>query len=440
MNTSTAKPQAESDIGRQMYEMMRDLYPICRSITGNGLRQTLRRVAAEIPLSIHEVPSGTAVFDWTVPREWNIRDAYIKNARGERIVDFARSNLHVVNYSVPVRKKISREELLPHLHSLPDRPDWIPYRTSYYNENWGFCVTQRQMQQLTDPEYDICIDASLENGSLSYGEFTLPGESDETVLLTCHCCHPSLCNDNLSGIAVATWLAKFLGSQPRRHSYRILFIPGTIGSITWLARNEAVVPKIRHGLVLSGVGDAGTVTYKRSRAANAVIDRAMEQVLRHRGQSYTMFNFSPYGYDERQFNSPGFQLPVGRLSRTPHGEYPQYHTSADNLDFVRPEALADSYDICLAVLRILERNAIYQNLQPKCEPQLGKRGLYRAMGGYGNARDIELAMLWVLNYSDGLHALLDIAEISGMPFDALADAAQLLADNRLLEPLPQPQG
>ena len=440
MNTSTAKPQAESDIGRQMYEMMRDLYPICRSITGNGLRQTLRRVAAEIPLSIHEVPSGTAVFDWTVPREWNIRDAYIKNARGERIVDFARSNLHVVNYSVPVRKKISREELLPHLHSLPDRPDWIPYRTSYYNENWGFCVTQRQMQQLTDPEYDICIDASLENGSLSYGEFTLPGESDETVLLTCHCCHPSLCNDNLSGIAVATWLAKFLGSQPRRHSYRILFIPGTIGSITWLARNEAVVPKIRHGLVLSGVGDAGTVTYKRSRAANAVIDRAMEQVLRHRGQSYTMFNFSPYGYDERQFNSPGFQLPVGRLSRTPHGEYPQYHTSADNLDFVRPEALADSYDICLAVLRILERNATYRNLQPKCEPQLGKRGLYRAMGGYSNARDIELAMLWVLNYSDGLHALLDIAEISGMPFDALADAAQLLADNRLLEPLPQPQG
>ena len=418
-----------------MYALVADLYPICRSITGNGLRETLSRVAGEIRIVVHEVPSGTPVFDWTVPKEWNIRDAYIKNSRGERVVDFAQSNLHVVNYSVPVHKTVSRQELLAHVHTLPDHPDWIPYRTSYYTENWGFCLKHAQLQQLNEPEYEVCIDSSLENGHLSYGEACLPGESAETVILTCHCCHPSLCNDNLSGIALATWLMKFLAAEKRRYSYRVLFIPGTIGSITWLARNEALAPQIKHGLVLACVGDAGTITYKRSRAGNAVIDRAVENVLRHSGEKYAMVDFSPYGYDERQFNSPGFDLHVGRFSRTPHGEYPQYHTSADNLELVRPEALADSYRKCLAILRVLEGNRTYRNLLPKCEPQLGKRGLYREMGGYSNARDIEMAMLWVLNLSDGTNSFLDIAERARMTFDSIHDAAKLLAEHGLLERL-----
>jgi len=289
------------------------------------------------------------------------------------------------------------------------------------------------LQQLNDPEYEVCIDSSLENGHLSYGEASVPGESAETVIVTCHCCHPSLANDNLSGIALATWLAKYLATERRHYSYRVLFIPGTIGSITWLARNEGLTPSIKHGLVLACVGDAGTITYKRSRAGTAVIDRAVETVLRHSGEKYTMVDFSPYGYDERQFNSPGFDLHVGRFSRTPHGEYPQYHTSADNLDWVRPEALADSYRKCLAILRVLENYRTCRNLLPKCEPQLGKRGLYRDMGGYSNARDIEMAMLWALNLSDGSNSFLDIAERAKMPFDLIHDAARLLAAHGLLE-------
>lgn len=435
MTSPSTQLRPQSDAGHGMYALIRDLYPICRSITGDGLRATLQRVAAEIPITIHEVPSGTQVFDWTVPKEWNIHDAFIKNSKGERVVDFACSNLHVVNYSVPVRGKVSREELLRHIHTLPEHPDWIPYRTSYYNENWGFCVTERQRQQLTEPEYEVCIDSTLENGSLSYGEACLPGAGDETVVLTCHCCHPSLGNDNLSGIALAVWLTRFLASEQRRYSYRVLFIPGTIGSITWLAKNEALVPQIRHGLVLACVGDAGAITYKRSRAGSAVIDRAVEHVLRQKGEKYRVVDFSPYGYDERQFNSPGFQLPVGRFSRTPHGEYPEYHTSADNLELVRPEALQDSYETCLAILRVLEQDRVYRNLQPKCEPQLGKRGLYRAMGGYSNARDLEMAMLWVLNYSDGSQSLLQIAERANMRFESIADAAGMLLENSLLQAL-----
>jgi aminopeptidase-like protein len=223
-----------------MYALISDLYPICRSITGNGLRETLRRIASAVPIIIHEVSTGTQVFDWTVPKEWNIRDAYIKNARGERVVDFAQSNLHVVNYSVPLYKKVSRHELLEHVHTLPEHPDWIPYRTSYYNESWGFCLKHSQLQQLTEPEYEVCIDASLESGHLTYGEGHLPGETSDTILLTCHCCHPSLCNDNLSGVALATWLLKHLASEKRRYSYRVLFIPGTIGSITWLAMRPSL--------------------------------------------------------------------------------------------------------------------------------------------------------------------------------------------------------
>ncbi len=436
--TTAIKGRLDSDgVAREMYRCIEDLYPLCRSITGDGVRETLRRLRAHIPLEIHEVPSGTRVFDWTVPNEWNIADAYVRTPDGERVIDFRRSNLHVVNYSVPVHKRMSLGELKGHLFTLPDHPDWIPYRTSYYSETWGFCLSHRQFLELQDHEYEVCIDASLEPGHLTYGEYYLPGHTPEEVLLSCHVCHPSLCNDNLSGIAVATFLAKHLGTISRRYSYRFLFIPGTIGSITWLALNESRTAGIRHGLVLACVGDAGHLTYKRSRRSNAEIDRAVTHVLRHRAADYEVLDFSPYGYDERQFCSPGFDLPVGCFMRTPYGCFPEYHTSADDLSLISPSRLVDSFATCLEVLDVLEQNRTYLNQNAKCEPQLGKRGLYRAMGGYAQAGVSELATLWVLNLSDGRHTLLDIAERSGCAFDGISRAAHALVEHGLLRELPE---
>ena len=422
----------EEALGRQLYDCVTDLYPICRSITGEGVRETLRRLQRIVPLIVHEVPSGTEVFDWTVPPEWNIRDAYVKNSRGERVVDFRRCNLHVVNYSVPVHRRMSLEELRPHLFTLPERVDWIPYRTSYYTESWGFCLSQRQLEAMEDDEYEVCIDSSLKAGSLTYGECYVPGESTEEVLISCHVCHPSLANDNLSGVAIAAHLGQLLSRLPLRYSYRLLFIPGCIGSITWLSRNEPLVPQIRHGLVLACLGDAGRLTYKKSRRGGAAIDRAALHVLRQMGD-HEILEFSPYGYDERQFCSPGFDLPVGRLSRTPHGRFPEYHTSADDLAFVSPSQLTASLVTCLAILDVVETNRTYLNQNPKCEPQLGKRGLYHAMGGLTYSPANEEAMLWMLNLSDGQHSLLDIAERSGCAFGVLRNAAAILCESGLLK-------
>jgi len=367
--------------GGEMHKFIAALYPICRSITGNGVRTTLEQIKRYIPLTVHEVPSGTKVFDWTVPKEWNITDAYIKNADGKKIVDFHRCNLHVVNYSVPVKKKLSLAELQSHLFTLPAHPQWVPYRTSYYSENWGFCLSHEQFLQLSDGEYEVCIDTSLEDGSLTYGEYLIRGETSDEILISCHICHPSLCNDNLSGIAVSTMLAKMLSQGTHRYSYRFLFVPGTIGAITWLWANEPQVTSIKHGFVLAGVGDRGPLTYKRSRQGTAEIDRVFAHVLSRSENKYEIVEFSPYGYDERQFCSPGFNLPVGCVMRTPFGHYPEYHTSADNLSFIHPQALADSLTTCLEVCSVLESNRTYVNLNPKCEPQLGKRGLYRSVGG-----------------------------------------------------------
>ncbi len=420
--------------GEEMYRLIEELYPICRSITGDGLRATLRRIQREIPLAIREVPSGTQVFDWTVPREWNIRDAYVKNSAGERVIDFHRSNLQVVNYSVPVRRSMSLRELREHLHTLPDRPEWIPYRTSYYKESWGFCLSQRQLDTLPEGEYEVVIDSSLENGHLSYGEYLLAGESADEILISCHSCHPSLCNDNLSGIAVAVNLARELAERPHhRYSYRFLFVPGTIGAITWLSQNEAGISRIKHGLVLAGVGDPGKFSYKKSRRGTAEIDRVAAHVLEKSAHPFEIAEFSPYGYDERQYCSPGINLAVGRFSRSPYGTFPEYHTSADNLDFVRPTALEESLAICRKIFGVLENNKIYQNLNPKCEPQLGKRGLYRAIGGQADTGAREMAMLWVLNLSDGGHSLLDIAERSGLDFDAIEFGARTLREHGLLK-------
>jgi aminopeptidase-like protein len=427
-------PQTTADpvAGAWMHRVIAELYPICRSITGDGFRATLQRIAKHIPLAVHEVPSGTQVYDWTVPREWNISDAWVKNAHGEKVIDFKKSNLHIVNYSVPIHRKMRLAELKGHLHSLPDQPDWIPYRTSYYQENWGFCLPHRQLQNLEDGEYEVCIASRLENGSLTYGECFIPGKRTDEVLLSCHACHPSLCNDNLSGIALLTYLARLLTDASLEYSYRFLFIPGTIGSITWLARNEDKATRIRHGLVVACVGDPGKFHYKRSRRGDAEIDRAVLEVLRHRPEGFEAIDFSPYGYDERQYCSPGFNLAVGSLTRTPHGRFPQYHTSADNLDLVRPEALAGSLTAYLSVLEILETNKRYMNLNPKCEPQLGRRGLYRALGGLAEAGERELAMLWVLNLSDGANSLLDIARRAALPFELIQQAAEALMAHGLL--------
>ncbi|HEY6784913.1 MAG TPA: DUF4910 domain-containing protein [Gemmatimonadales bacterium] len=417
-----------------MHALATDLYPLCRSITGEGLRETLRRLQKHVPLEIHEVKSGTQVLDWTVPKEWNIRDAYVADAKGTRVIDFKRSSLHVLNYSTPIRKKMPLAELRPHLFTLPDHPDWVPYRTSYYSEAWGFCAAHRVVEALPDGEYEVVIDSTLAPGALSYGELVIPGETTDEVLLSCHSCHPSLANDNLSGIAVAVALAKQLAAQSRRRfTYRFLFIPGTIGSITWLAAHEDVVPRIKHGLVLSCVGDAGGFTYKRSRRGDAPIDRAVAHVLRHTGTSHTITDFVPYGYDERQYCSPGFNLAVGCFMRTPNGKYPEYHTSADNLTLVKPDALEGSLAAVSTVFAVLEGDGRFRNLSPKGEPQLGKRGLYGATGGAAHLPGFELALLWVLNYSDGSNSLLDIAERAGMPFTQIRAAADALLAKGLLE-------
>ena len=412
----------ERTLSERMHALVTRLYPICRSITGEGVRESLRVLGEMIPLTVHEVPSGTHVLDWTVPLEWNIRDAYVANERGERIIDFRRHNLHVMQYSTPVRARMSLEELRPRLHSLPDRPDAIPYRTSYYKEAWGFCVSDRQLQAMEPGEYEVVIDSSLTEGSLTYGELFIPGETADEVLFHAHICHPSLANDNLSGLVVAAYLADEIRRTARRYSYRFVFLPGTIGPITWLALNEDRTSRIRHGLVLTGIGDPGAFTYKRSRRGAAPIDRALQHLLKWTMPEGRVCDFEPYGYDERQYCSPGFNLPVGCLMRTPHGTYPEYHTSDDNPDFVRAEKLEDALNLLTGLVHLLERDRRCVNLSPKGEPQLGKRGLYRSTGG--SAVDgRHLALLWVLSFADGSCTLFDIAERASLPFSLLEEAA-----------------
>ncbi|HZA82747.1 MAG TPA: DUF4910 domain-containing protein, partial [Actinomycetes bacterium] len=418
-------------VGEELYKLVAELYPICRSITGDGVRRTLEVVDREIGLEVHEVPTGTPVLDWTVPREWNVRDAWVADAAGERVIDFQASNLHLLGYSVPVRATLPLAELRRHLFTLPEHPDWVPWRTSYYAERWGFCASQRLVDSLPDGDYEVCVDTTLADGYLTYGEHLVEGETDDEVLISCHVCHPSLANDNLSWIAVASRLARLLGQTRPRYSYRFLFAPGTIGSITWLARNEDRLDRVRHGLVLACVGDPGGFTYKRSRRGDAEIDQAVAHVLGRR-PGHRVVDFSPYGYDERQYCSPGFDLPVGCLSRTPYAQYPEYHTSADDLDLVGPSQLQESLEVCWEVTQVLEGNRCFRNLRPKGEPQLGRRGLYGQIGGRSDAEERQLAMLWVLNLSDGRHSLLDVAERAGLPFPMVADVAGALEEAGLL--------
>jgi len=431
------KTKKSSVSGDELYQLIKRLFPICRSITGNGVRESLAIMQEYVPLQINEVASGTNVFDWTVPKEWNIRDAYIKKINGEKLIDFNESNLHVLNYSVPVNGKYSMKDLATHLFSIPDQPEWIPYRTSYYEEKWGFCLTHSLLQSMQDEEYDVCIDSTLEPGSLTYGEYYLPGQTEEECLFTCHICHPSLCNDNLSGISVALFLAKILSERKNRLSYRFLFIPGTIGAITWLSLNENKWSNIKAGLVASLLGDPASFTYKKTRDGNELIDKTVIHFLKCSGSAYRVIDFFPYGYDERQFNSPGIKLPVGSLTRSQYGQYPEYHTSADNLDLVKPEKLEESLLAFLSIADILDNNITYINQYPKGEPQLGKHGLYQKIGGI-DEKDKELrrmAMLWCLNLSDGNNSLLEIADRASIPFDMIKQVAAILEETGLLKAL-----
>jgi aminopeptidase-like protein len=421
-----------TDIGEVLHAHVAALFPLCRSITGAGLRATLRYIGEHIPLRVREVPTGTRVLDWEVPPEWSVRGATLRTLDGRTLVDFRRNNLHLLQYSTPVDRIVPLDELQAHLFSLPEQPGLIPYRTSYYARNWGFCLSDQDRRALTDKAYRVHIDTSLEPGSLTYGECFLPGQSAREVLISAHCCHPSLANDNLSSIAVAIELARTLAGRSRRLGYRFLFAPGTIGAISWLHFNRDAPERIAHGLVLTCLGDPAPPSYKRSRKGTAAIDRYAGYVLRESGNGDRISPFSPTGYDERQFCSPGFDLPMGCLMRSPGGSFPQYHTSDDTPSFVTGAALADSLSVARRILDLVECDGTFRNTSPYGEPQLGRRGLYDGERAAGLDR---MAVLWVLSLSDGAHSLLDIAEHAALPFQAVAAAATALREVGLLAPV-----
>jgi len=427
-----AAPDAAEALAARALVLAADIYPICRSITGDGVRETLRRLATQTPLDVFEVPTGTPVFDWEIPPEWNVREAWVRDAQGRKVLDFGRHALHLMSYSVPVRTRMSLEELRPHLHTLPDHPDRIPYRTSYWRENWGFCLAHDELDRWPEGEYEVCIDATLAPGSLTYAECLVKGKSEREVLIYTHTCHPALANDNAIGMAAAAAIAGELRNFQPNLSYRFVFGPGTIGSIAWLARNEAQLDRIRAGLVVGLLGDPGPLTYKRSRRAQSEIDLIAADVVRTLDQQARVSDFSPYGYDERQFCSPGIDLPVGRLTRSANGQYPEYHTSADALELLQPAAVAQSIRAIGTILARLDANRLYRSRNPKGEPRLGKRGLFRSTGGT-DPGEFEHAMLWLLNIADGTHGLQDAQAASGLPLATLERAAQALVEAGLLE-------
>jgi aminopeptidase-like protein len=423
---------SEKQPGTAMMEFIEKLFPICRSITGDGVRETMRIMKEVVPLEITEVPSGTRVFDWTVPKEWNIQGAYLEAPNGDRIVDFADNNLHVVNYSAPTDVSIDLEDLQEHLHSDPEQPDLVPYRTSYYSEDWGFCLSHSLRQSLIDGRYRALINSDLSDGALTLGELYIPGKSTDEVIIYSHSCHPSLANNNLSGLAVTTWWARqLMDKSDNRYSYRFVWGPGTIGSITWLARNKDRLCRIKHGLAAVLLGRPGPFHYKTTRSGGAVIDKISEIALREFPGDSQIRTFDPYGYDERQFGSPGIDLPVGRLSRVPNGEYAEYHTSADNPELLSSDTLEESLACCLRISSYIELNRTFENLAPFGEPQLGRRGLYRNMGG-GDPKDRERAILWLLNQSDGTNSVLDVAERASLSIELVAKVADDLVAAGLL--------
>jgi aminopeptidase-like protein len=419
----------------RLWPLVEAMYPICRSITGEGVRRTLDLVETLIPLKRFEVRTGTPAYDWEVPREWNIRDAYVADENGRRVIDFRTHSLHVVNYSAPVRRRMTLDELQPHLHSLPDRPDWIPYRTSYYKEDWGFCLRHRDRERLRPGVYEVVIDSTLAPGHLTYAECIVEGQSGEQAIVYTHTCHPSLANDNLTGIAAAVALAQALRAERPRLTWRFVFGPGTIGSLVWLSRNEALLPRLRGGLVVGLLGDPGPITYKRSRRGDTATDRAAELVLRDGAR---IVDFEPYGYDERQFCSPGFDLAVGRLTRSANGQYPEYHTSADDLSLIRRDCLAESLRTVADLIVVIDQNRKLLNLSPKGEPRLGKRGLYGSVGGLSPGM-FQQAILWLLSLADGEHDLVATAQRSRIEWPVLVEAADRLETAGLVRAIALPE-
>jgi aminopeptidase-like protein len=408
-------------------ELLVELFPICRSITGDGLRATFAVLSRNIPLELTEVASGTGVFDWDVPDEWNIHDAFIADPTGRRVVDFRKSNLHVVGYSVPVDRHMTLGELRPHLHTLPDQPEAIPYLTSYYERTWGFCLAHRDLEALTDGEYHVRVDSTLTAGSLTLAEAVLPGETADEIFISTYCCHPSMANNELSGPIVATMLYRYLASLPRRRfTYRFHFGSETIGALAYLARRgDHLRERMHAGFVVTCCGDRGPFTYKMVRNPRNQLDPAVEHALRHSGVPFRALPFFPTGSDERQYSSPGFDLPVGSLMRSVYGQYPEYHTSLDNLDFVSAESLVETLKAYINCIYTLEHNRLYLNKKPWGEPRLGQYGLYHSLGGRKQQSDQTRRLRYILNYSDGTHDLLDIANRLG---DPIWDCDQAVAD------------
>jgi aminopeptidase-like protein len=428
-----ALPEADA-LGAEAIDLSERLLPLPRSLTGDGVRATLRVLADVVPLQVTEAPSGTQVYDWEVPPEWNVREAWVADSDGRRLVDLRDHPLHILGYSEAVNGRFRGADLQEHLWSILDEPELIPARTSYWERRWGFCLADCVRQEIrAEDEYDVFIDATHDPaGSLTYAEAVVPGLTDDEILISTYTCHPGLANDGVSGMVVASLLLKWLPQRTLRHTVRLVLVPATIGSLTWLGRNEERLERIRGGVVVSCVGDRGSLTLKRSRRGNTTIDRAAALIVGERGGSQRPF--TPWGTDERQYCSPGFDLPIIALTRTPHGEFPEHHTSADDLSLVEPSMLADSISALAAIVDAVDRDRRLVSVVTKGEPRLGERGLYPTLsaGVPGGAELFTQALLWVINLSDGAHSLLDVAERSGVPLELVHRAADTLLANGLL--------
>ena len=419
--------------GERMYELADRMFPICRSITGDGFRKSLAMIREVVPeIEVHEVPTGTAVFDWTVPREWNIRGGWIRTLKGETIVDFRDTNLHVVGYSVPIHKVVSREQLLEHVYTQKDQPEWVPYVTSYYKERWGFCMSERQKERLVDDEYEVMIDSTLEDGHLTYGELIVKGETTDELLFSTYLCHASMANNELSGPSVMTELMRYvLGMAHRRYTYRFVIIPETIGSITYLSRHlEEMRERVKAGFVLSCVGDDRTYSVVSTKYGDTLADRVLANVLRYHYPDYRRYSFLDRGSDERQYGSAGVDLPVCAFCRSKYEEYPEYHTSADNMQLISPAGLQGAYDVMVKVIQTLEHNRYYRMTCP-CEPQLGKRGLYPTISRKDTYETVK-AMRNLIAFADGRNDLIGISDLIGIPTDQLIPLKDQLEAHGLL--------
>lgn len=436
MNVDCTFEEGSAAAGEGMYDLACELFPLCRSLTGDGNRATLDIVRRHLPgMQVHEVPSGTRCFDWEVPSEWNISDAFIITPDGRKIADFKESNLHVVGYSTPIDGTVSREVLDRHLHSLPDMPDAIPYVTSYYTEDWGFCISQGLRESLGPGEYRVFIDSSLKPGSMTYGELVLPGETADEILLSCIICHPSMANNDVSGISVTTYLAAWLASRERRrYTYRIVMIPETIGAIHYISRHlDHLKRRVKAGFVVVSVGDDRAHSFIPSRSGKTVADRVSRHVLRHMAPDFVHYSFRDRGGDERQYCSPGVDLPVVSIVRTKCLVNPEYHTSEDNLDLISSKGLAGAYDVYRRVFECLERNLTYK-VATLCEPRLGSRNLYPSRVSNTYAAEIQ-NLVDVCAYSDGTTDLLGIADELGVSMWDLFDAVSALERSALISPV-----